>query len=100
MKALLIKPAEHSIEAIEIGSMDEIVQFIGFDTVISDDVGKEGDKLYFDEDCFLRGNKDKFQIDTVIPVSGVGILIGSDGSDGLADLKADIADIRARTKFL
>ena len=100
MKALLIKPAEQSIEPIDIGSMQEIIELIGFDTVISDDVGKDGDKLYFDEDCFLRGNKDKFQIDTVIPVSGIGILVGSDGNDGLADLKADIEDIRSRTKFM
>jgi hypothetical protein len=100
MKALLIKPAEQSIEPIDIGSIEEIIQLIGFDTVISDDVGKDGDKLYFDEDCFLRGNKDKFQIDTVIPVSGVGILVGSDGNNGLADLKVDIEEIRSRTKFL
>jgi hypothetical protein len=100
MKALVIKPAEQSIEPVEIGSMEEIVQLIGFDTVIADDVGKDGDKLYFDEDCFLRGNKDKFQIDTVIPVSGTGVLIGSDGNDGLTDLKAEIEDIRSRTKFI
>ncbi len=100
MKALLIKPENQSIETIEITNKDEIINLIGFDTVIGDEVGSNGDKLYFDEECFLRGTEGRFQIDKLIPVSGIGVVIGSDADENLSDVNTDIEDIRARTKFL
>lgn len=100
MKALLIKPTEQSIEVIDITSQQDIVELIGYKTIISDDIGKNGDKLNFDEDCFLRGTEGRFQIDTLIPVSGCGVITGSDASGALVDVQSDIEDIKSRTKFL
>jgi hypothetical protein len=40
---------------IDIAGHDDIVKLIGFDTVTSDEIGSDGDRLYFDEECFLRG---------------------------------------------
>ena len=54
MKALLITPEHRSIEAIEIAGREDITRLIGFDTIESDAVGTAGDRLYFDEECFLR----------------------------------------------
>lgn len=101
MKALLLIPDAQSIEAIDITSVDDIIKLIGFDSVTSDQIGPEGDLLYFDEDCFLRGTSGRFQIDTVIPVSGKGIIIGStDGGTTLKDVVSDIDSIKSRIKYL
>lgn len=101
MKALLLIPDTQSIEAIDITGVDDIIKLIGFDSVTSDQIDPEGDRLYFDEDCFLRGTSGRFQIDTVIPVSGKGIIIGStDGGITLKDVVSDIDSIKSRIKYL
>ena len=101
MKALLLIPDTQSIEAIDITGVDDIIKLIGFDSVTSDQIGPEGDRLYFDEDCFLRGTSGRFQIDTVIPVSGKGIIIGStDGGATMKDAVSDIDNIKSRIKYL
>lgn len=100
MKAIIIRPENQSIEPVEVNDKDEIISLIGFDTVIGDEVGSNGDKLYFDEECFLRGTEGRFQVDKLIPVSGIGVVIGSDADESLSDVNTDIEDIRSRTKFL
>jgi len=101
MKALLLTPDTQAIEMIDIAGLDDIIQHIGFDSVISDEIGPEGDLLYFDEDCFLRGTSGRFQIDSVIPVSGKGIIIGStDNGKKLKDVSSDIESIKKRIKYL
>lgn len=101
MKALLINPENQSIEAVAIAGMDDIKALIGFDTIESDAVGEGGDRLYFDEECFLRGSAGRFQIDSVIPVSGKGVVVGSaDDGATLRDVVTAIDDLRARVKYL
>lgn len=101
MKALLLTPGTQSIEVIDISGLDEIIKLIGFESITSDEIGPEGDRLYFDEDCFLRGTSGRFQIDTVIPVSGKGIIIGSaDEGTTLKDVVSDIDSINNRIKYL
>lgn len=96
MKALLITPDKQSIEAIDINGHDNIAKLIGFDTIESDAVGTAGDRLYFDEECFLRGASGRFQIDSVIPVSGKAVVVGTrDGGATLCDVDTDIAGLRA-----
>ena len=101
MKALLIDPEKQSLEPIEIQGRDDIVKLIGYDTLESDAVGNAGDRLYFDEECFLRGSSGRFQIDSVIPVSGRAVLIGTSG-DGktLRDVATDADSLRSRLKYL
>ena len=101
MKALLITPDSGAIEAVEITGREDIVKLIGYESLETDSVGAEGDLLYFDEECFLRGSKGRFQIDKIIPVSGKGVIVGTE-EDGvsLRDAATDIADLRARIKFL
>ena len=101
MKALLINPENRSIEAIEIDSNDDIASLIGYDTIESDAVGTAGDRLYFDEECFLRGTTGRFQIDTVIPVSGIGVIVGTaEDGETLRDVTTDIDRLRGRIKYL
>jgi hypothetical protein len=101
MKALLINPEKQSLEPIDIQSREDIVKLIGYDTIDSDAVGTAGDRLYFDEECFLRGSSGRFQIDNVIPVSGRAVLIGSaDEGRTLRDVATDIDSLRSRLKYL
>ena len=101
MKALLINPERQSIEAIDIGSQAELASLIGYDTIESDAVGTAGDRLYFDEECFLRGTTGRFQIDTLVPVSGRAVIVGSaDDGATLRDVATDIEDVRSRIKYL
>jgi hypothetical protein len=100
MKALLINPETRSIEAIDIGSHAELASLIGYDTIESDAVGNAGDRLYFDEECFLRGTTGRFQIDTLVPVSGVGVIVGVGDGDTLRDAATSLDDLRARIRYL
>jgi len=100
MKAILINPENRSIDAIEIDGRDDLVRLIGFDTLESDAMGKTGDRLFFDEECFLRGTTGRFQIDTLIPVSGKGVIVGT-AEDGntLRDVATGIDELRSRIKY-
>lgn len=101
MKALLINPESQSIETIDIGSHADLANLIGHDTIESDAVGTAGDHLYFDEECFLRGTIGRFQIDTLIPVSGRAVIVGTtDDGATLRDVATDIEDVRSRIKYL
>lgn len=101
MKAFLIAPEAQSIESVEVASLDDIKGLIGFDTIESDAVGSQGDRLYFDEECFLRGTKGRFQIDTMVPVAGKGIVVGTKGDgEELCDVATDMDELRQRIKYL
>ncbi|MEJ2316631.1 MAG: hypothetical protein P8Y83_06695 [Gammaproteobacteria bacterium] len=101
MKAHLINPENRSIEEIDLsGGMDEIRTIIGYDTIESDAVGSDGDYLFFDEECFLRGTEGRFQIDTLIPVSGKGIVAGYDGEGHFSDVTIGTEELAGRIKYL
>jgi len=101
MKALLISPETQDIDTVEIGGNEDIIELIGFATITSDEIGPEGDLLFFDEECFLRGTSGRFQIDTVIPVSGKGVIVGStDDGATLKDVVSDVTSIKSRIKYL
>ena len=77
------------------------MKLIGYDTIESDAVGKQGDRLFFDEEYFLRGSSGRFQIDTVIPVSGKGVLVGaSEDGTQLHDVVTGLDDLQGRLKYL
>lgn len=101
MKAFLVVAVDQSIETVEVSSLEDIKHLIGFDTLESDAVGTEGDRLYFDEECFLRGSGGRFQIDNVIPVLGKGVIVGTSGDDHtLHDVEINISNLRERIKYL
>ena len=101
MKAYLINAQSKLVESIQINSMDDIVKTIGYDTIESEAVGSLGDRLFFDEECFIRGSEGRFQLDKLIPVSGKGLLMGAnDDLSALSDVNLDQADLLDRIKFL
>jgi|AntAceMinimDraft_1070359.scaffolds.fasta_scaffold28579_1 hypothetical protein len=103
MKAYIIKAESQIIEPVDIASLADIQRLIGFDTLAMDDIGDAGDRLYFDEECFLRGTKGRFTLDNLVPVSGVGIVIGTAGgeeADTLQDVQIEYRALAARIKYL
>jgi hypothetical protein len=101
MRAIVISPASRSVETVDVATVDDIKAIVGYDTLESDAVGTQGDRLYFDEECFLRGTSGRFQIDTVIPVAGKGVIVGSaDGGATLRDAVTDLEDLRHRLRYL
>jgi hypothetical protein len=101
MKAFLIDPEARSVDEVDIIGLEDIKALIGFDTLESDEVGAQGDRLFFDEECFVRGTSGRFQIGTVIPVAGRGVVIGTaDGGSTLRDVAMDLDDLRRRLKYL
>ena len=101
MKAILINPDNKSVEAVDINGRDDIARLIGFDTIESDAVGTAGDRLYFDEECFLRGTIGRFQVDKIIPVSGKAMVVGTaDDGTTLGNAATDVDSLRSRIKYL
>ncbi|MBS1218560.1 MAG: hypothetical protein H6R21_1693 [Proteobacteria bacterium] len=101
MKAILIVPETQSMAAIDISGREDIARLIGFDTIESDAVGMAGDRLFFDEECFLRGGGVRFQIDSIVPVSGKALVVGTaDDGKVLRDVVTDIDSLRSRIKYL
>lgn len=100
MNAYIIDPQQQTVETTDVDTLADIRTLIGFDTIASDDIGN-GDRLFFDEECFLRGSEGRFQIDTVIPVSGKGVIMASgDEGETLQDVATPIDDIRQRIRYL
>ncbi len=80
MKAFLIDPTRKNIEAVDIANgLDDVKKLIGFDTVDSDEIDSNGDRLYFDEECFLRREPciGRFKVDSLAPVAGKGLIVGT-----------------------
>ena len=101
MKAIVISPATQSIETVDVATVDDIKAIVGYDTLESDAIGAQGDRLYFDEECFLRGTSGRFQIDSVVPVAGKGVIVGTvDGGATLRDVVTDADDLRQRIRYL
>jgi hypothetical protein len=101
MKAIVISPATQSIETVDVTTLDDIKAVVGYDTLESDAIGIQGDRLYFDEECFLRGTSGRFQIDSVIPVAGKGVIVGTaDGGATLRDVVTDADELRRRIRYL
>jgi hypothetical protein len=101
MKAILIDPADRSLTVVDVRGREDIARLIGFDTVESDAVGSSGDRLHFDEECFLRGTGGRFQVDSLVPISGRAVVTGAsvDGTT-LRDVATDVETLRGRIKYL
>lgn len=100
MKAFLITPDKGTVEPVDIADLAAIKTHVGFDTIESDAIGSAGDRLYFDEECFLRGGGVRFQIDTVIPVSGRAVVIGTGADGSLRDAAVGLEELRGRIRYV
>jgi hypothetical protein len=104
MKAFKINPATKDISAIDMESdRASLVSLIGQSDVGFDEIDDNGDRLYFDEACFIREQPGagRFQLDNLPPVAGIGIVAGHNtAQDLMADVCVALEALRHRVKFL
>jgi hypothetical protein len=80
MKAFLIDPVARTVSPVDLsGGLDGVRTLIGFATVDSDEIDDNGDRLFFDEECFIRSahGSPRFRVDNLAPVAGKGVVVGS-----------------------
>lgn len=104
MHAFFINAHAKEITAVALDEgLASIRRLIGFDSVDSDEIDSNGDRLFFDEACFIREQKGaaRFRLDTLPPVSGSGVVVGSrnDGAE-LVDVQVSLAALQKRVQFL
>jgi len=103
MQGFLIDPVTRTIDAVEIsGGIDAVRKLIGFATVDSDEIDENGDRLFFDEECFIRSapGAPRFRIDNLAPVAGKGVVVGSSAQGKeLGDAVIELAALRRRVTF-
>ncbi|MEZ5738028.1 MAG: hypothetical protein R3E68_00290 [Burkholderiaceae bacterium] len=79
MNLFVIDGTRKTIERIE-GDVDEarLKALIGFDAIDFDELNDQGDRLYFDESCFIRQatGVGRFQYRRLAPIAGVGVIVG------------------------
>ena len=104
MKAFVIDPAARTITAVDLApGLDGIRAAIGFATVDSDEIDDNGDRLFFDEECFIRAidGAGRFRVDRLAPVQGRGVVVGTqDGGRQLADPCLTAEALARRVTFL
>jgi hypothetical protein len=104
MKAFVIDPAARTITPVDLApGLDGVREAIGFATVDSDEIDDNGDRLFFDEECFIRAieGAGRFRVDKLAPVQGKGVVVGSrGGADALLDVTIDAAALSRRVTFL
>lgn len=104
MKAFLIDANARTVEQVPLDEgLAGVKRLIGFDTVDSDEIDDNGDRLFFDEECFLRAQPGapRFKVDNLAPVAGKGVVVGSAGGGAqLRDAVIDVEALRKRVTFV
>ncbi len=104
MQVFVIDPSTKDIRPTEITDGEAGVRrLIGFDSIDFDEIDENGDRLYFDESCFIRHSADvgRFRMDSLAPVAGVGIIAGGEpGGKAIASAQISIDALRSRVQFL
>ncbi|MHB1051608.1 MAG: hypothetical protein ACYCZT_00855 [Thiobacillus sp.] len=104
MKAYLIDANSQTVSPVELADgLADIRTLIGFDSVDSDEIDASGDRLFFDERCFLRNQagQGRFKLDNLAPVAGKAVVAGSsDGGATLQDAAVDPGALLARITWL
>jgi len=96
LKAYSIDANTKTVSPVELADgLPDIRRLIGYDSVDSEEVDASGDRLFFDERCFLRDQtgKGRFQLDNLVPLSDKAVVVGS--SDDGATLKDAVVELTA-----
>ncbi|MDN3988547.1 hypothetical protein [Zwartia vadi] len=104
MNAYLIDPSSREITKIELtDGAQQIASLLGAKSVDFDEIDDGGDRLYFDEDCFIKAKPGdaRFKVDNLAPVSGAGIICGAESPNGvLQPVRTDLATLNKRLQFI
>ncbi|MFZ3174773.1 MAG: hypothetical protein WA146_07745 [Thiobacillus sp.] len=104
MKAYLIDTNQKTVSLIDlIDGLTEIRRLIGYDSIDSEEIDASGDRLFFDEGCFLRDQpgKGRFKLDNLPPVADKAVVVGSsDDGATLKDAAVELATLQGRIHWL
>jgi hypothetical protein len=104
MKAYLIDANQKTVSLIDlIDGLTEIRRRVGYDSIDSEEIDASGDRLFFDEGCFLRDQtgKGRFKLDNLAPVADKAVVAGSgDAGATLKDAAAELATLQGRISWL
>lgn len=104
MQAFMIDPTQKTITPVDIdGTLNAIRALIGFDTVDSDEIDNNGDRLFFDESCFIRQQDGigRFKVDNLAPVAGIGVIANSrDEGKSIQSPEVSLQDLIKRVTFI
>jgi len=104
MKAYLIDPAQRTVTAVDVDDgLQGVRRLIGFDSVDADEIDANGDRVYFDEACFIRQTPGagRFKLDSLAPVAGRAVVVGSEaGGTVLREPVLTLEALGARVLFL
>jgi hypothetical protein len=104
MKAYLIDANRKTVSPVDLADgLAGIRRLIGYDSIDSEEIDASGDRLFFDEGCFLRDQtgKGRFKLDNLVPVADRAVAVGSmnDGAN-LKDVAVELAALRQRIIWL
>lgn len=103
MKAYLIDAVAKTVEEVSIeNGLEGVKRLIGFDTVDSDEIDDNGDRLFFDERCHLRAEPGapRFKVDNLAPVAGRGVILrAGEGGAQVADAMVGLESLKKRVTF-
>jgi hypothetical protein len=103
MHAYLIDTFKQTIEQIELEpSLDAIRGAIGYATIECDEIDDCDDRLFFDEECFIRQqpHPGRFKLDSLPPVAGLGLVVGGGPDEGsLTSPELTLEDLKGRVQF-
>lgn len=104
MQVFVINPTLKTVTAIHIlGSLDDIRALIGFDSIDSDEIDNNGDRLFFDESCFIRQQDGvgRFKVDSLAPVAGIGVIANSrDEANSIQAPEVALQELTKRVTFV
>jgi hypothetical protein len=104
MKAYLIDANRKTVSPVDLADgLTGVRRLIGYDSVDSEEIDASGDRLFFDEGCFLRdqSGKGRFKLDNLVPVADKAVVAGSsDDGATLKDALADLDALQARITWL
>jgi hypothetical protein len=103
MKVLLIDPSKKEITEHEVpANLEALQNLIGYATIDSDEIDLNGDRLYFDEECFIRQQEvGRFKVDRLAPVAGMGVIVNSpDEGKTFLSPKISLAELVKRVTFI
>lgn len=104
MKAYLIDANQKTVRLIDLNDgLAEIRRLIGYDSIDSEEIDASGDRLFFDEGCFLRDQpgKGRFKLDNLPPVADKAVVVGSsDDGATLRDAAVELAVLQGRINWL
>lgn len=103
IQVLLINPNTKTVSYVDIADTKEALQeLIGFTSIDSDEIDDNGDRLFFDEDCFIRqqANTGRFKIDSLAPVAGIGVIVNNKDGKTYQSAAVDLEALVKRVSFL